>query len=342
MSMYFNKAALTATDQNGRILNAQYQQLQQMRKAGEAAHNAMLQSTNVARTPAEAYREFDATTKVEQVPAGEYATLSRLMAKAKPINLGKKLFEYRKASDMEGGQSSLSGQIGVKGDKVDYSYGGAVVPIHDKGFEIDFRDELAMRSDGFDALVDYAREAERGLKNTINNYLWDGDANLVFKGTSWLGIKADPTVATATLGVDLAASASTADNIRAEVSRVRDILRITNNCSGMLTLVVSREIATNWERPYSTADGNFGTIGDYISKLRGIKEIVEDNKLSGNEIAMLWDDPQGFQAVSGMAMSTYAVPRQYHNSPFAYIKWCAMGFLSREDFSDRKCALYGS
>jgi len=197
-----------------------------------------------------------------------------------------------------------------------------------------------MRAEGFDALVDYSREARRGLLQTNNDYLWNGNADLVFKGVKWLGIKNDPTVASATLGVDLAAPATTADDIRAEVQRVRDILRITNNCSGNLTVVVSREIASNWERPFSTADGNFGTIGDYVAKLRGIAEIVEDEQLTGNQMAMFYNDTQGFHMVSGMAMSTYAVPRQYHNSPFDYIMWNAAGFVSKSDFADRKCALY--
>lgn len=340
MSIFFNKEILKANDQEGRIMLAQYNVLNDMRTTGAQAHADMIAFTNVARSPAEAYRELDSVTKVDQVPAGEFATLSRLMAKSKSIDIGKKLYEYRKSSDMNAGQSSMTGQIGVKEDKIDYSYGGAVVPVHDKSFGIDWREYSAMRSEGFDALVDYSREARRGLLKTNNDYLWNGNSKLVFKGTSWLGIKNDPTVASATLGVNLALAATSADDIRAEVQRVRDILRITNNCSGNVTVVVSREIASNWERPFSTADGNFGTIGGYVAQLRGIAEIVEDDQLTGNQIAMFYDDQQGFHMVSGMAISSYAIPRQYHNSPFEYIMWNAAGFVSKSDFEGRKCALY--
>jgi hypothetical protein len=342
MSIIFNDALYTKDSSAGRIMTQQKQTVIAMRNTGHQAHKDMLLATNVARTPAEAYREMDATTKIEQVPAGEFALLSRVMGKVKPINLGRKLYEYRKASDMNKGQSSMTGNIGVKGDKVDYGYGGTVVPIHDKGFEIDHRDHLAMQAEGFDELVDYAREAERGLMQTANDYLWAGDASLVFKTASWLGLKADPTVATATIGVLLAATATPADNIRAEVSRIRDILYITNNCTNPLDLIVSREIASNWERPFTTADGSFGTIGDYILKLRGIKEIYEDSALVGEEISFLYNDQAGFHGVSGMAISTYAMPRLYHNSPFAYVKFCALGFVAKEDFTDRKCALYAT
>ena len=342
MSIIFNDALYANDAGASRIMTQQKKIVMDLRNAGHEAHTSMLTSTNAARTPAEAYREMDSTTKIEQVPAGEFALLSRVLTKAKPVNLGRKLYEYRKASDMNGGQSSLSGTIGTKGDKVDYSYAGTVIPVHDKGFNIDWRDHLAMQAEGFDELVDHSREAERGLMSTKNDYLWNGNSDLVFKGASWLGLKADSTVATATIGLDLTAPASTATDIRAEVARIRDILYITNNCTKPLDLIISREMASNWERPFATADGSFGTIGDYISKLRGIKEIYEDDALVGNQLSFLFNDQQGFHGVSGMAVNTYAVPRQYHNSPFAYIKWCALGFVAKEDFSDRKCALYAS
>jgi hypothetical protein len=287
MSIIFNEALYSNNANASRIMTQQKRIVMDLRNAGHEAHSTMLTSTNAARTPAEAYREMDSTTKIEQVPAGEFALLSRILTKAKPVNLGRKLYEYRKSSDMNQGQSSLSGTIGTKGDKVDYSYAGTVVPIHDKGFNIDWRDHLAMQAEGFDELVDYAREAERGLMSTKNKYLFNGDASLSFKGASWLGLRNDPTVATAVIGLDLTAAASTANDIRAEVARIRDILYITNNCTNPLDLIVSREMASNWERPFATADGSFGTIGDYISKLRGIKEIYEDSELVGNELSFL-------------------------------------------------------
>jgi hypothetical protein len=326
-----------------RIMQEQYAEVNQMRIPSIADMQQLLQMTgNVAQTPAEAYREFDSMTKIDMVPAGETSTLTRLMQKAKPINIGKKVFEYRKTSRAGVAQTSLSGQIGVKLDNVDVAYAGTVVPVHDTGFGRDWRDIKAMQADGYDALVDDAREADRTLMLKMDDYLWNGDSSVVFKGQKWLGIKGDSTVATATIGLDLTATASTADNIRAEVARIRDILYITNNCTKPMRLGISREMASNWERPYSTADGNFGTIGDYVGRLRGISEIYEDSRLSGNEFVLYWDDMNGFHPVVGMGVNTYAVPRQYHNSDFNFIKWAAVGFLAKTDFSSRKCVLYAS
>lgn len=342
MSLALRKE-FAANAQQLRVMNEQYKHLNAVFREGSAQDFGDLLKTfgtNAARTPAEAYREFDLTSKIDMVPAGEYATLTRLMQKSRSINIGKEVFEYRQTSNMDQGQSSMSGQVGVDLDKVAEKYAGTVVPIHDKGFGRRWRSIESMRADGYDALVDDAREARRALMGTLNNYLWDGNANLALKGSKWLGIKNDPTVATATIGIDLTTAAATA--IRTEVSRIRDILYITNNCTNPLRLGVSREIMSAWEAPFSTGDGTFGTIMQYVGQLRGIAEIYEDSELVGNELTMYWDDQQGFHPVVGMGMSSYAVPRTMPNSDHSFIMMTAVGFLAKTDYEGRKCALYAS
>ena len=337
------RSSLATNAKDKRIMEGQYAELNALRSKSVDDVQMMLKMTgNAARTPAEAYREFDSTTKIEQAPRGEHALLTRMLQVARPVNIGKEVFEYRKSSDAGQGQTSMSGQIGVKLDHVDYKYGGTVVPVHDIGFGRRWREVESMRAEGFDALVDDSRETERQLMTVIGNYLWDGDANVSLKGNTWLGLRNDPTVATATLGVDLAASASTPEAIRNEFRRVRDILLITNNCSGNITLTISREIASNWERVFSNSDGTFGTIMDMIMKLRGVEEIVEDSKLVGNQLSMIYISQQGMHPIVGMGISTYAVVRPHHNDDFNYIKWAAVGFLAKNDYSGKTCALYGS
>ena len=335
------RQSLALNSAQKRVMGEQWNELQALRSNSLADMQQFLQLTgNAARTPAEAYREFDATTKIDQVPAGEYATLTRLMQKARSINIGKEVFEYRKSTTAGIGQTSMSGQIGVKADHVDYKYAGTVVPVHDIAVSRRYREVESMRSEGFDAMVDDNREAERSLFGVMNSYLWNGDETISLKGNVWLGIKNDPTVASATIGVDLSASSTTADEIRSEVARIRDILYITNNCTQGLRLGVSREIMSNWERPFTTNDAMFGTVDEYVGKLRGIVEIYEDSQLVGNQLTLYWDDQQGFHPVVGMGMSTYMVPRQFHNSDFTAIKWAAVGFLAKTDAQNRKCALY--
>ena len=337
------RTSLATNAQQKRAMDAQWQQVQDLRMAGNATMEALLKMYgNAARTPAEAYREFDSTTKIEPRAAGEFATLTRLLQKPRSVSIGKSLFEYRKSSELDVGQSSMSGQIGVKLDHVDYGYGGVIVPIHDKGFGRQWRDVEAMRADGFDALVDDAREAEIVMMKTMDSYLWSGNSKLVVDGKKWLGLKGDSTVVSSTLSVDLAALASTPENIRAEVAEKRDELYITNKCVNPLRLAVSSEIMSNWERPFSGSDFGFGTILDMVKKLRGISDVYEESALTGNQIALYWDDLMGLHPVVGMGINTYAVPRQFHNSDFAFIKWCAVGFCAKVSKSGKKCALYAA
>lgn len=323
-----------------RAMQEQYKELTMLRNSSLQDLQQMLNITNAARTPEQAYLEFDSTTKIDQVPAGEFATLTRANQVSRSVSIGREVFEYRQSSIAGNGQTSMSGQIGVKLDHVDYSYAGTIVPIHDIGYGLRYRTAEAMRADGFDGLVDNARETERELMRTMDNYLWDGDANIVVQDRSWLGLKADPSVVNATINVNLAMPTTSATNIRNEITRLRDILYITNNCTHDLSLVVSREIMSNWERPFTTEDGTFGTILEYVMKLRGLKEVIEDSRLVGNEIAILWFDQQGFHPVVGMGISSYAIPRQLPNADFNFVKWAAVGFLAKQDAAGRKCALY--
>jgi len=349
MSLILN-VKLARNKKQLRIMNEQWAEVHATRCGSSlAAMEAFIAMTgNAAQSPAEAYREFDRTTKIELVPAGEHATLSRILQNPRSVSIGRLAFEYRQSSDVDVGQTSMGGQLGVKMNHVDYTYAGTPIPIHDIGYGIEWRVMESMNADNFDSTVDNSRESERKLLTTMDNYMWDGDAGINIKGRTWLGIKNDPTVVNTTLTVDLSSSVATPDDIRNEVARVRDILRITNNCGNDLEFGVSREILSNWERPFSNAEGTFGTIKTMItgnpdnpaSGLRGLKEVYEDSRLFGNQITMYWNDQMGFHSVVGMGMSSYAVPRQFHNSDFNFIKWAAAGFLAKTDLSNRKCALY--
>ncbi len=342
MSVLIMRQANAKTAKDKRIMGEQWKEANQLRVAGLPAMVQMLEMTNAAQSPAEAYREFDSTTTVVARSQGEFSTMTKLMQVARAVNIGKEVFEHRKSSTAGQGQTSMSGQVGIKMDHVDYKYAGTVVPIHDIGFGRTWREVESMRSEGFDALVDDSRECELSLMERLSDYLWNGDAAIKVKNRSWLGIKADPSIATATIGIDLSLAATSATDIQNEVKRIRDILRITNKCSQDLRLAVSQEIMSNWERPTSLADIGFRNILEFVMSLRGIKEVYEDPELSGNEMFMYWDDQQGFHPVVGMGISTYAVQRQNHNDDFNFVKWTAVGWLAKTDFSGNKCALFAS
>jgi hypothetical protein len=345
MSLIFNANGKSAAEK--RHMQGQLIHLNSFRRAGGDAMNDLLDATvnhlsaaNVGQTPADAYREFDPTTKVAVIEGGKYATLTRAMQFARSVSIGREVFEYRKASKAGSAKTSMSGQVGIVTDQVDYKYGGTVVPIHDVGYGRSWREVESGRAEAFDALVDDSREAERTLMETIESYLWDGDADIEVKGRSWLGLRNDPTVASEVLGVDLTSAAVSAVDKQKETKRLRDVLKITNNCSGDVKLAVSREIMSAWEELVDTGNGSNITTLEFISKLRGISEIYEDAALTGNQIAMLYCDQSAFHPVVGMAISSYALPRVHHNDDFNFIKWAAVGFMSKTDYDDNTCALY--
>lgn len=341
MSLIFSKK-LALSNSQLRAQEAQWLESWNMQTSSEKEMEVFLELTgNSGRSPADAFREFDATTKEIQNSAGEFATSERLMQVSRSIDLGREVFEYRRASSVDGGQSSMTGQIGIKMDHVDYSYAGTVVPIHDAGYGRRYREVLAMRADAFDANVDDARECELTIRRHISKYLWDGNAALSMKGFQWLGLRNDPSVISATLGPDLADNATSATDIQNEIRRLRDILRISNKCLKDLRLGVSQEIMTNWEKPVSLSEIGFSTILAFVQSLRGIIEVYEDSELVDNQVVMYWGDQQGLHPVTGMALSSYAVPRTFHNDDFNFIKWAAVGFISKTDFNGNKCALYG-
>lgn len=338
MSFIFNANAYPAGSKEARIMKAQWDRLNNKHRQ-PGAHIVESLVANTGRTPADAYREFDSTTKVEAAPSGHLALLTRALVIARPVSVGKKVYEYRRTSEAGNAQTSISGRKNVVVDNTDTTYAGTVVLIHDVAFGRDWRDHEGNMSEMYDALVDDARAAERTLMEHIDNYMWDG-GELSVKGNSWGGLRNDPSVATAVLGVDLTSDAVTGKAIRDEVKRVRDILRIDNQCTDPLKLVVSSECLSRWEDEFDPANSSNVTVLDMIMKLTGIEEVIEDAALSGNQISMVYLSQDGFHPVVGMAMSTYPVPRQGHADDFNFVKWAAIGFIAKNTHSGKKCALY--
>lgn len=338
MSLVFNANAYTKGSREARTMAEQWDTITGIRKANEDAVESL--AANVGRTPADTYREFDSTTKIEVKPAGHLALLTRAMQVSRPVNVGKQVFEYRQSSRAGNAQSSMSGRKDIVIDHSQYGYAGTVVPVHDDAFGRPWREQAANASEMFDALVDDARESERTLMEKIDNYMWDGDSKLNLKGNSWLGLRNDPSVATATLGVDLTSEAVEGKAIRDEIKRVRDILRITNDCTEDLLLVVSRECKSRWEDEFDSANSSNVTVEEMILKLSGISEVIEDSALEGNQISFVFLSQQGFHPVVGMPISTEPVERRGSRDDYNFIKWAAVGFIAKQTKSGKTCALY--
>jgi len=200
------------------------------------------------------------------------------------------------------------------------------------------------RSEGFDGLVEDQANSVRLMQETIADHIYNG-ADVTFKGTAAYGIKTstktvDVDLDSSGLNVDLSASTTAAADIRAAIISIRDSLRITNNVTQAVTLYVSQEIMSNWERFYSTSDVGFGTILNAIRQLNGIADVKEDAQLTGNELLGVVLDPQFIRPLVGMAVTTVPLVRSNPFDNYNFVTWCNVGLEIKTDYGDRSGVLY--
>lgn len=346
MSFYFN-AKVDGSQK--RILQNQWAELQNMRRSTADGMQQMLTMTNAALSPAQAYLEFDRVSTIERNPYGEFGMLDKVLAVSKSVNIGREVFKARNVSGMDqNGSTSMSGNQGILIDHTSVDYQGTIIPIQDQGFGRKWREIEAMRADGYDALVDDARESALALHRRVNDSLWEGHKDkhgnyIVVDGSSWKGLKADTTVHQRTYGTDVSLPASTGANIATEIRTARDVLMITNDLTSGIELFISRETESNWERPYDPQQTGFGSIKQYLlASVNGVISITVDPKLSGGQYAMAAIGQQFLHSLTGMARGSYALPRPLYNSDFNFIMAQATGFMARTTNGGKVCALYAS
>lgn len=306
---------------------------------------------NTGLIPKDVYQEFDSVT-VERMRSDDGDTfLNDLLPLSRSINIGKLVHKFRRASDAGNAQTSMTGQIGVKMDQVEYSYDGSLIPVHDTGFSRNWREWNAMTSEGFDGLVDDARESVATIRSHLADSFLDGnkdkDGNLiVVDAISWAGVRNDSRVAQGDLGVgginfDFTDTTKTGDEIKAAFIALRNVLYIDNNCAKDAVYYVSREIAANFERKFST-QYNSDTITQELGNLIGVDTIKDSSKLSGNELFAMPLSQENVRPMVGMGLNTVAMPRPVYNSNYEFVVWGAIGFEVRTDYFNKTCVLYAA
>lgn len=342
---------------NSRSGQAQWQAVVGARRgynANEALHANALRAAgmrvNEGLIPQDVYQEFDNVT-VERFRSDDGDTfLNDLLPLSRSVNIGRLIHKFRRASDAGVTQTSMTGQIGVKFDQVEYNYDGSLVPIHDTGFYRNWREWNAQQAEGFDALVDDQRESVAALRRKICDSFLDGhkDKNgkiIVLDGISWSGMRNDSRVAQVDLDAgglnfDFTLTTKTYEEIEAAFKSVRNVLWITNNCEKDATYYISREIASNFERYSSEYVSSSNKIIQRLSSLMGVADIKVSSKLSGNEMMAYPLDGMSVRPIVGMGVNTVAMPRPVYNSNYEFVVWGAVGFEVRTDYSSRKCALF--
>ena len=310
-----------------------------------------LHDINDQKVPADLYRAFDSTVTRKFEPQGKFTILNALLPRSRSVMLTETKYEFAQVSDAGRAQTSMSGQIGASLDAVQYTYDGTMVPIHDTGFKLEFRDGRLQKVGGFDIIRDNQVESVDTIKLKYVDYIMNGfkdeNGNFVkFDGVEWKGFRGDARVEqvdlTAAPIIDFTSGTATAEDIRNAWRVLRDKLAIDNNISGEIDWYVSREIASNFERYFADSDINYGTIRDALLKLEQVASIEIDPELTGNQVLGIARDADKVAPIVGSAIATVADPRMYYNSDYIWRTWGAMGLMVKTDFFGRKPVLYAT
>lgn len=352
--MIFQKSLMAnSLRSSGNIMQLQFNEVKEQRRKTEAIerHYASLGlvAVNEGIIPEDVYQDFDNVSVTEFRSDEGDAFLNDLLGLSRSVNIGKTVSKFRRASGAGNSQASLRGQSGVVMDQVDFNYDGTVIPIHDNGFSRTFREFEAMRSEGFDALIDDQRETVRSLrKHVVSQFLnghKDNKGNLItVDGIQWGGMRNDSRVAQVDLGAggvnfDFTDPNKTYAEIEAAFKQVINVLWISNNAENEATVYISREIATNFDRNSSEYASSDNKILQRLAGLQGVREIKVSSALSGNEF-MAYPLNGLVRPVVGMGLNTVAVPRTMYNDDHKFVNWMAAGFEVRTDFSGQTPALF--
>lgn len=343
---------------NSRTAREQWEEVRfarQMANNHEAVHGQMLQANgrsmaaNAGLVPRDVYQEFDSVT-VERFRSDDGDTfLNDLLPLSTSVSIGKLVHKFRQASDAGNAQTSMTGQIGVRMDQTEFTYDGAIVPVHDAGYSRNWREWNAQTSEGFDALIDDQRESVATVRRHLADQFLDGHVDkqgntIVVDGLSWTGMRNDSRVAQVDLGAggvnfDFTDTTKTGAENKAAFIQVRNVLWISNNCEQDATYYVSKAIAANWERKFSSSYDS-KIIMQELADLMGVASIKVSSKLSGNELMAFPLDRNRIRPVVGMGLNTVAMPRPVYNSNYEFVVWGAIGFEVRTDFAGNTCALF--
>lgn len=338
---------MTANSANASQMQKQWAMLNNQRKAFNMQEDVLAQqfSVNSGRVPADVWRDMDAQTST-LMRQPNLTLLTDLMPLAKSLDIGKIFSEYRIAGDAGNTKSSVSGDTDILVDKTPYTYDGNIIPVHTVGWSRDFREVAGMRSEGFDGLIDDSANSTRNLQNKLADYIYNGDANVVFNAKQGYGVKNHPN----TLPIDLGAGGlninlgTSTDGvaIRRAFQSIRDSLRITNAVMGQITFYVSRTILSNLEQAWNSTNSSNVTVLEMVRKLEGVAAVKEDASLTGNQVIALCLDSMYIRPLVGMATGTYAVPRTMFNSKYSFYAANAVGLEIRKDATGKSAVAYAS
>lgn len=303
-----------------------------------------------ALIPGDAWREVDAGTKeVMRLDDGE-AILADLMPLAQAVDIGKMAVANRVASTAGKVGRSLTGKTPTDLDKVEYDFQSSLIPIFHTGYSRAWREVTGMQSEGFDALRDDDRETKISLRSDMARYIIDGDASLNFEGVTGAGIRTSPyskAINIGAAGANIDLTAADGDATMAFIEGAFTSALIQNKITGGVVLVVSPEIAQNFDKSDQSVllqakAGQWGpgTIGSRVESSRRIEKVIECSLLTGNEFLAYKRSPDFIRPRVGMAATTIPKVRINVHDDFEFLSMAAMGLQIKADFHGNTGVFY--
>lgn len=287
--------------------------------------------------PRDAWLDIDtATRRVIRLDEGTF--MGDLMALAKTVHIGKLAHISRVSTDVNDQVViSMSGQIAEPVDKVDYDYRGAPVPIFSKAYGREWREWNTLQSENFDALLDDQEATTDKIRKAQARYAVFGNPRINVGGYEGFGIMNHPltkllNLGTGAGGTNINLTTADGDALDAFFSAPFGAMLDANGVVAAVNLVVSPEIARNWDRSYSGASGfKGGRIIDFLNTNRRINKVTVDHMLSGNQFFGYVPSSEFIRPLVGMAVTTHAVARMNPTDNYQFKVMGAMGLEIRGD-----------
>lgn len=342
---YFDKALVA----NSRPHAAWWGEVSATREWWHQSEDALAAVSNAAAIlPRDAWLELDGITRrVMRADEGQ-AWMADLMPLAKAVHIGKLVHLDRVSGDAGAVVRSMSGQVPVTMDKVNYDYRGVPVPIFASAYGREWREWNTLQSENFDALSDDQEAVTAKIRRDMALYVLNGDTSLNFQGYPAYGIKTSTLSKVINLGsavgganIDLSATATTSDAIDQFITQTLGAMLDANYITGKVNLYISPEIGRNWDRSYSGSTGfKGGKLLDYLLTNRRINKIVVSYELSGNAFFGFVPSAEYIRPLVGMAVNTTAKTRQNPTDNYQFLVMGALGLQIRADINGRTGVFY--
>lgn len=265
-----------------------------------------------------------------------------LMPLAQSVPIGKFGVAYRQLTDMDRGETSISGQVTHLMGNTGHQYSGILVPTHVKAFGRQWREVEADRSIDLDQLRDDQEAAVREVVRLMSENFINGNPSLNYQGFNAYGLKTNPDTKAITLTVDLSSPLSSfADMDKQFVSVLTQVRSGTNRVARDFDIYISPEIETNWRRR-SGPTGFDRTFLEVFANTTGVASIKVDHMLTGNEMVGFVRSREYIRPVVGQAVGTTPVPRLRPFDDFQFVTWGAAGLQILADAEGRSGVFYAS